>query len=992
MPRKPAEWSTHMATFYKSLYYPAAGADMETLMYMLDAFKGIHNIILSSFYYMPGFLPFDKNPYKIWNCASIRYLYDKLKKYFLLRKLKKYTLGGIDIDKVSVLTHKGKRLDLLFISSDMFLIDTPAFVKSPAVHIVKCPGDSGYLSWQADFYPKIIADMKIADLMLVKSAELPLGKTAVTDIGLEEIEIHSLILDGWTVYRKYQVIAFDVIRKIWLADHGKNAEYPKRKIVKTDIKPALSPFALLDESKKEGEYKEKSGLSSAVEHKECSKTIDVSSPVSLSLFSAAMDSSALWASIPVIGAAVAFVYLYRLRVARSMRNALNDYRGGVDSEILMSIREKARSIATTNRIYDRFEVESFIEDTLSALTGKEFTMAQQEKFSFKPSGIDCKELLRQKIKSLLRKEVREIEVRDIRSFFVRKLEVYTNLHSGPIATLIYRPSVYPYLGKTIVIHNQIVKMFQGKGIMTLMYAYILSKHLPEAIVMKSISLSGMKLLLNLIKEGFVAKMAWRRAVFGIDVWCYVNAFAAKPMLGEQATMMPPIDYGSSPLGKDERVVSSAKICGGIEIFSLTGVDCELRITPATDKEIEEFSALPRCTRFKLDSDKFYVIGMEYARQALKLGKVKDAVEEFRLIFNEFEHGTYKWKIPSRERIGKELAVLSLQIDAVISLVEIYKNSQRYSIEHNDDRLAVGWAYLRLGYVYQNSLNDKEQHDERICYIKAYNNFQAEYLDSLNLTVRSKADKGIQEAKRALRIKASYEAEVVKVTTLLSQDVYGLIRFNLEPFLRVMRALITDKLIDSILEAGKFDPDKFKDAVWQRKKDGFNDVESRMDYGTGAALFGPWDLFNGVLDYLRSGKGEVIGGSVWIEITVTLEGVKKGVPAGFRIVNRDTPVVEGFVESMDIGKKYFVYVYKGKKLSLSALTTMCLWMRREESLIISVSELPCQLFNIFWREEQKLFSLLIWAGAWPGPISEIQCAQRKRGNVESSHGENIFIIG
>ena len=45
MPRKPAEWSTHMATFYKSLYYPAAGADMETLMYMLDAFKGIHNII-----------------------------------------------------------------------------------------------------------------------------------------------------------------------------------------------------------------------------------------------------------------------------------------------------------------------------------------------------------------------------------------------------------------------------------------------------------------------------------------------------------------------------------------------------------------------------------------------------------------------------------------------------------------------------------------------------------------------------------------------------------------------------------------------------------------------------------------------------------------------------------------------------------------------------------------------------------------------------------
>ncbi|MEK6715079.1 MAG: hypothetical protein AABY43_03420 [Candidatus Omnitrophota bacterium] len=224
---------------YKSLYYPAAGEDIEILVEMMRVFPELKNVTFSSIYY--GVLAkFDENPYEITSIANVRQLYEGIREHFILKKLNKYELpGGIQVDKLKLRLKEDERKKIGFtlISRDLYCV-VPSHLKSPTIHIINVPGDNSSLSFEAYFYPKIIKDMKIGDLLLIQNAALPLSdKTIPWLIGLQSLRISELGLKepkvilkernetflvaygGWQSYLKLRNVDPYRIMKIWLQDH-----------------------------------------------------------------------------------------------------------------------------------------------------------------------------------------------------------------------------------------------------------------------------------------------------------------------------------------------------------------------------------------------------------------------------------------------------------------------------------------------------------------------------------------------------------------------------------------------------------------------------------------------------------------------------------------------------------------------------------------------------------------------------------------------------
>jgi hypothetical protein len=111
----------------------------------------------------------------------------------------------------------------------------PQYIESPAVHLVCCPGDSGYLSWNEGFYSKIIGDMAVGDLMILSNAALPTNKENEDIMGIQSVLDAPIglllpaiwpsgmsrgipyVWSGFKVYQKTEHVKPELLNEFWFA-------------------------------------------------------------------------------------------------------------------------------------------------------------------------------------------------------------------------------------------------------------------------------------------------------------------------------------------------------------------------------------------------------------------------------------------------------------------------------------------------------------------------------------------------------------------------------------------------------------------------------------------------------------------------------------------------------------------------------------------------------------------------------------------------------
>jgi hypothetical protein len=222
---------------YKTLYYPAAGGDFKSVKIMLSAFPKIQNVIMLDADII-GYGGFDywvkerpSSNYWIAHSGFNGSLESKVRSEFEVSSLSGENLDDNLTKYTFKAKHKGKPLDLNFVAGHLMLMK-PEYIEGPAVHLIQCPGDCGYLSGQESFYAKIIGDMSVGDIMVLGYAVLPAVRKNEDILGVKRINLgiekprivkrsfgHKLfgVEEGYVAYEKKQHIAPETLNDFWFA-------------------------------------------------------------------------------------------------------------------------------------------------------------------------------------------------------------------------------------------------------------------------------------------------------------------------------------------------------------------------------------------------------------------------------------------------------------------------------------------------------------------------------------------------------------------------------------------------------------------------------------------------------------------------------------------------------------------------------------------------------------------------------------------------------
>lgn len=139
---------------FQSLYYSAAGSDLDTLVGLMETFKELETVTFCSFYYSS--LKPERNPFAAThNETLLQKLYLKLNKYFIVEELKlRKSDDGKNIDTIYLRSRndKNRNITLTLISRDLY--DFTFESGASSIHIAKVPGDRAYLSTGPSYYKK----------------------------------------------------------------------------------------------------------------------------------------------------------------------------------------------------------------------------------------------------------------------------------------------------------------------------------------------------------------------------------------------------------------------------------------------------------------------------------------------------------------------------------------------------------------------------------------------------------------------------------------------------------------------------------------------------------------------------------------------------------------------------------------------------------------------------------------------------------------------
>ena len=122
----------------KTLYYPAAGGDKETVETMILLFQGLQRVLLAD-------LGYTKTSFKgVYYVKSSGMWAQFRRDYSVVSEHHASLLNGDRWDIVETRDKTtGRNLQFEFISGDLFHSQVP-FEDNPAVHIIHCPGGMGH--------------------------------------------------------------------------------------------------------------------------------------------------------------------------------------------------------------------------------------------------------------------------------------------------------------------------------------------------------------------------------------------------------------------------------------------------------------------------------------------------------------------------------------------------------------------------------------------------------------------------------------------------------------------------------------------------------------------------------------------------------------------------------------------------------------------------------------------------------------------------------
>jgi hypothetical protein len=231
---------------FGGMYYVAGELDIPTLFPFLNRFRQISTIQVND-------LRIDHR------------LEDILKFYFLfenkpiLRDLEHGRELSVDLNYLQL-----KPFKFSYTEGDLFHTtpNRPADTK-PLIHVLKKPGyDMGALSGDERFYPHVIGNMVVGDLLFIRDAFLPVNNpTNLKKMGLTLLDsnlygmskpkqmlrpntccskdqcptdIYSWTYanDGWIILLKEEEQTASEIHELWLKDHDRAAQYPDLQLPK----------------------------------------------------------------------------------------------------------------------------------------------------------------------------------------------------------------------------------------------------------------------------------------------------------------------------------------------------------------------------------------------------------------------------------------------------------------------------------------------------------------------------------------------------------------------------------------------------------------------------------------------------------------------------------------------------------------------------------------------------------------------------------------
>jgi hypothetical protein len=215
---------------YKTLYYPAADIHFSSLNFILERFPNITTALFIDKHSYPQFFEKDISDrfYKKINEKNINKV---LTKNNLSLISLKYQNKPYDFLNKQNSQKSDKQVDILMLHQDYKTFHLNDHTTNPTIHLINT-GNYSPLAMYKSFYPKIISDMKINDILFLRLGEFPLYSDNYGDIGLsyvygedkrkrinpEEPNFKKAI-NNTHIWKKTQHLDFQTIQDYWLHDH-----------------------------------------------------------------------------------------------------------------------------------------------------------------------------------------------------------------------------------------------------------------------------------------------------------------------------------------------------------------------------------------------------------------------------------------------------------------------------------------------------------------------------------------------------------------------------------------------------------------------------------------------------------------------------------------------------------------------------------------------------------------------------------------------------
>ena len=216
---------------YKKIYFPAPPlSNPSEVVEVLNVFTQVEQLLFLSLEGVDRELQVDEGR------SIVSQLFD-------VNGIKQTVHNSAQNDSYDRSFNYSRNLNLTAKSGDLYQADASEGSLVPTVTVLRSPGwGIGGLTKEAQFYPHVVSNKAVGDLLVIKNTALPLARFPHSSFGLSQVLLNDdllpvgkiqssifpglqnfrMIWDGWIVFQKTDHIEHDDLVEVWKQDKINN--------------------------------------------------------------------------------------------------------------------------------------------------------------------------------------------------------------------------------------------------------------------------------------------------------------------------------------------------------------------------------------------------------------------------------------------------------------------------------------------------------------------------------------------------------------------------------------------------------------------------------------------------------------------------------------------------------------------------------------------------------------------------------------------------